>query len=185
MAAEPARDRILDAAYDLFTSHGIRAVGIDRIVDQAGVAKMSLYRHFSSKDDLVLAFLELREERWTRGWLQSEMERRADDPRERLLAVFDALDEWFHSSGFEGCAFIGTLLEVNGTDGRIERACVRHLETIRTLFAGLARDAGAADPDHAAFQLQSLAMGSIVSASRGDLDAARRTRPLAEFVLTG
>jgi AcrR family transcriptional regulator len=107
----PARERILDTAYELFSHNGIRAVGIDRIVAESGVAKMSLYHHFPSKDDLVLAFLELRMERWTRGWLEAEIERRAETPRERLLAVFDVFDEWFHESDFEGCSFILTLME--------------------------------------------------------------------------
>src|SRR5713101_3141881 len=72
-----ARERILEAAYDLFSREGIRAVGIDSIIERSGVARMTLYRHFRSKDDLVLAFLERREARWTRDWLQREAERRA------------------------------------------------------------------------------------------------------------
>jgi AcrR family transcriptional regulator len=183
MAAEPARDRVLEAAYRLFSRHGIRAVGIDRIVAEAGVAKMSLYRHFRSKEELVLAFLELREQRFTREWLEVEIERRGGSPRDRLLAVFDLFDEWFQADDFHGCTFISTMLEVAGDGDRIEEASIRHLETIRAIFADLARDAGLADPDRAALQLQALAMGAIVSARRGDLDAARRQRPLAEFVL--
>ena len=75
------RDRILDTAYELFSRHGTRAVGVDRIIAEAGTAKMTLYRNFTSKDELIVAFLAAREERWTRGWLQAEVERRADDPR--------------------------------------------------------------------------------------------------------
>src|SRR3954470_5167428 len=93
-----ARERILGAAYDLFSRRGIRAVGIDAIVAQSGVARMTLYRHFASKEDLVLAFLERREARWTRGWLQAEAQRRASDPAQRLLAIFDVFDEWFRRS---------------------------------------------------------------------------------------
>ena len=183
MAAEPARDRILEAAYDLFSRHGIRAVGVDRIVKEAGVAKMSLYRHFPSKDDLVVAFLDLREQRFTREWLEVEARRRGSTPRESLLAVFDLFDEWFQASDFYGCAFIGTMLEVAGTGDEVERASVRHLDTIRLIFADLAREAGLADPDDVAYQLQTLCMGSIVSARRGDLGAALRVRPMAEFVI--
>src|SRR5207253_10168423 len=100
-----ARERILDAAYDLFSRRGIRAVGIDAIVEQSGVARMTLYRHFASKDALVLAFLERREQRWTKDWLQRAVEQRASDPRQRLLAIFDVFDDWFHQADFEGCAF--------------------------------------------------------------------------------
>jgi AcrR family transcriptional regulator len=83
------RERILDTAYDLFSKHGTRAVGVDRIIAEAGAAKMTLYRNFASKDELIVAFLAAREERWTRGWLQAEVELRAQDPAERLLAIFD------------------------------------------------------------------------------------------------
>ena len=75
----PARERILEAAYELFSRQGIRAVGIDSIVESSGVARMTLYRHFASKDALVLAFLERREERWIKDWLQREVELRAVD----------------------------------------------------------------------------------------------------------
>src|SRR5262245_62153820 len=94
-AAPDARERILDAAYDLFSRQGIRAVGIDAVIERSDVARMTLYRHFASKDALALAFLERREERWTQGWLQHEVEARATDPAERLLAIFDVFDEWF------------------------------------------------------------------------------------------
>ena len=183
IAAESARDRILETAYELFSRHGVRAVGIDRVVKEAGVAKASLYRHFPSKDDLVLAVLELREQRFTREWLETEIERRGGTPRERVLSVFDLFDEWFQADDFYGCPFIGTMLEFAGNGDRIERASVRHLHTIKEIFARLAREAGLTDPDHAALQLQVLAMGAVVSARRGDLSAARRQRPLAEFVL--
>src|SRR3979411_2440855 len=82
-----ARERILAAAYDLFAHRGVQAVGIDAIVERSGVARQTLYRHFSSKQDLVLAFLERREELWTKDWLQAEIQRRTTDPAERLLAV--------------------------------------------------------------------------------------------------
>src|SRR5216683_3287452 len=107
-----ARERILDTAYELFSHRGLRVVGLDTIVSKSGVARMTLYRHFASKDALVLAFLERREQRWTKDWLQRAVERRASDPRERLLAIFDVFDEWFHQTDFEGCAFINVLLEI-------------------------------------------------------------------------
>src|ERR1700738_3287307 len=107
-----ALERILEAAYELFSRHGIRAVGIDTIVESSGVARMTLYRHFASKDALVLAFLERREERWVKNWLQREVELRSADPGDRLLAIFDVFDEWFRRTDFEGCSFIKVLLEI-------------------------------------------------------------------------
>src|SRR4051794_31831389 len=106
-----ARERILAAAYELFSRRGIRAVGIDAIITESGVARMTLYRHFASKDELVLAFLQRREELWTRRWLQGEVERRSADPAQRLLAIFDVFDTWFRRPDFEGCAFINVMLE--------------------------------------------------------------------------
>src|ERR687895_1242404 len=106
------RERVLDTAYELFSRRGIRAVGIDEVVVRAGVAKATLYRHFPSKDDLVLAFLERREERWTRDWVEAEARRRGETPEEQLLAIFDAFDEWFRRDDFEGCSFVNVLLEV-------------------------------------------------------------------------
>ena len=101
-----ARDRIDNAAYELFSRHGVRAVGVDAIVARSGVAKKTLYLHYPSKEKLVLAFLRRREELWTRAWLQEGVERRAGAPAERLLAVFDVFDRWFRRSDFEGCAFV-------------------------------------------------------------------------------
>jgi AcrR family transcriptional regulator len=177
-----ARQRILDTAYELFSKNGIRSVGVDRIVAEARVAKMTLYNHFPGKTDLALAFLDLRKERWTRDWLQSEIERRATTPYDRLLVPFDAFDEWFHRDDFEGCSFVNTLLETHGTDP-LHHAAVQHLALIEDLLASYAEQAGMEDPDEIALQLQTLMMGSIVSAGRGDLEAARRARSVAELLL--
>src|SRR6266404_7816167 len=105
------RERIERTAYELFSRHGVRAVGVDTLSARAGVAKMTLYRHYPSKDELALAFLRRREELWTRSWLQQEVERRAQAPAARLLAVFDVFDKWFRRSDFEGCSFVKVLLE--------------------------------------------------------------------------
>src|ERR1700722_5027221 len=86
-----ARSRILEAAYELLSHHGVHAVGIERIIAEAGVAKASFYHHFRSKEALIIAFLELREERWTHGWLQAEAERLASTPAERAIPVFAAV----------------------------------------------------------------------------------------------
>jgi AcrR family transcriptional regulator len=182
--AGSARERILDTAYELFSRNGIRAVGIGRIIKESGVARMSLYNNFDSKDELVLAFLELREERWTRGWLEAEAKRlAATNPAERPLALFDALDDWFHRDDFEGCSFINSLLEIHDTSDPIAEATVRHLEAIRAMVEHFVEQAGVASPEKVAYQLQILMMGAIVSARRGDLKAARRARELAELLL--
>ena len=120
-----ARERILDTAYDLFSRHGTRAVGVDRIIAECGIAKMTLYRNFPSKDDLILAFLERREERWTRAWLQAEAQRRGSTPAERLLAIFDTFADWFSQEDFEGCSFINVMIEITEPDSPVRVATVR------------------------------------------------------------
>jgi AcrR family transcriptional regulator len=178
-----ARERILDTAYDLFSRHGIRAVGVDRIIATSGVAKMSLYRHFRSKDTLVLAFLEEREKRWTMEWLHAEASSRAEDGSGRLLAIFDVFDEWFRQPDFEGCSFINVLLEFGELDHPIRLATVEHLATIRGLVREFAEQAGVADPEAVAHQWHILMKGSIVAAGYGDREAARRARALGELLL--
>ena len=132
-----ARQRIVDAAYELFSRNGLRAVGVDTIIAESGVAKMTLYRNFASKDELILEFLRVREERWTRDWLQAEAERRARTPEGRLLAIFDVFDEWFRLDDFEGCSFVNVLLEVTDLESPVRRASVQHLATIRTFVLAL------------------------------------------------
>ena len=131
-----ARERILTTAYGLFCRHGIGAVGVDTIIDQSGVAKMTLYRHFRSKDDLVLAVLERREELWTRQWLVGEVKRRASDPAERLLAIFDVFDGWFRRRSFEGCLFVNALLEIEDRKHPIHQASREQLARHPVLHRG-------------------------------------------------
>jgi AcrR family transcriptional regulator len=180
---ETARERILDTSYALFSRHGVNEVGIDTIVRGAGVAKMTLYRHFSSKEELVLAFLELRERRWTRGWLQLEMERRAREPDQRLLAAFDALGDWFRRRDYEGCAFLRTLMELGNSRSPVRDAVVAHLAAVRALLSVYARQAGASDADGLSRELQLLMLGAIATASNGDPSAADRARPIAEALI--
>jgi AcrR family transcriptional regulator len=182
-AASDARERILDTAYELFSRNGIRAVGIDAIIDRSGVARMTLYRHFGSKDALVLAFLERREQRWTRDWLQRAIERRAVDPGERLLAIFDVFDEWFQREDFEGCSFINVLLEIAEPKHALHRASANYLARIRAFVEELATEAGIADAGGLAHKWHILMKGSIVAASEGDREAARRAREVAALVL--
>ncbi len=177
------RERIDQTAYELFSRHGIRAVGVDTICARSGVAKMTLYRHYPSKDDLALAFLRRREELWTRSWLQQEVERRAHKPAERLLAVFDVFDKWFRRSDFEGCSFIKVLLEHGDRGHPVRKAAEAHIETIRAFLTGLAADAGVRDADAFARRLQMVMMGSIVAAYAGDRDAAQRAKEVGLLLL--
>ena len=138
----PARERILGAAYELFSQRGIQAVGIDAIVERSGVARQTLYRQFGSKQELVLAFLARRESRWTRGWLQLQVERRTSNPAARLMAIFDVFDEWFHTPDFEGCSFINVMLEHADGDDPIRQASTSYLTGIREFLQELAHRGG-------------------------------------------
>ena len=177
------RERILDAAYDLFSRGGVRAIGVDTITAEAAVAKMTLYRNFASKSDLALAFLALREERWTVGWVQGEVHRRASTPAGQLLAIFEIFSEWFARDDFEGCAFVTSLLEFEDRDDPVRQACVLHLATIRAFVCELATAAGVEDPERFAVQWHILMKGSIVAAHEGDRDAAMAARELGVLLL--
>ena len=177
------RERILDAAYELFSRHGTQSVGINAVIEHAGVAKRTLYRHFQSKDELVVEFLRLREERWTKNWLQGEVERRATAPDERLLAIFDVFHDWFQREDMEGCSFINVLLEVDDRTSPVRHATVEHLAAIREFLAALAREAGIEDAEAFARRWHILMKGSIVSAQEGDLEAARRAQEVGRVLL--
>jgi AcrR family transcriptional regulator len=181
--AAGARERILSSAYELFSRDGLRAVGIEAIISDCGVARMTLYRHFPSKEALVLAFLQRRGERWTREWLQERVEAATDDPAERLLAIFDVFDGWFRRDDFEGCAFVKVVQEVADPADPVNRASNLHLEHIRDFLRGLAADAGARDPDDLARKWHIRMKGSIVSAGEGDLDAAVRAKAVGRLLL--
>jgi AcrR family transcriptional regulator len=178
-----ARDRILDAAYDLFSRNGIQAVGIDAVISTSGVARQTLYRHFASKQDLVLAFLERREQEWTKRWLEGEVTQRAGDPESRLLAIFDVFDAWFRRDDFEGCSFINVMLEHPDPADPVHRASVSYLAGIRGFLEGLAREAGIPDAQDFAREWHILMKGSIVAAAEGDEHAARRAKRIGVLLL--
>src|ERR1700758_4887660 len=137
-----ARERILHAAYELFSRRGIRAVGTEEVIERAGVAKATLYRHFATKDDLVLAVLQRREELWTHGLIEEQSRQRGNTPEEQLLAIFDVMHEWFQlRDGYEGCSFINVLLEL-GPDHPAGRASIAHIDHVRDIVRHRALAAG-------------------------------------------
>lgn len=170
-------------AYQLFSRRGVRAVGVDTIINQAKVAKMTLYRYFPSKDDLVLAFLERRQQLWTEQWLEPAVMARASTAGDRLLAVFDVFDGWFQRDDFEGCSFINVLLEIAEPANVLRVASAAYLANIRTFLRSLATEAGARDPDDFARKWHILMKGCIVAAGEGDRTAARRARVVARLLL--
>jgi AcrR family transcriptional regulator len=181
--AAPARERILSTAYDLFTQRGIRAVGTDLVIERAAVAKATLYRHFATKNDLVLAVLQRREQLWTHGLIEMQSRQRGSTPEEQLLAIFDVFHDWFQiRDGFEGCSFINVLLEMGATHP-VGQACVAYLDNIRDMVRQRALAAGLLDVDNFARSWHILMKGSIISAAEGDLEAAHRAQRMARTVI--
>jgi AcrR family transcriptional regulator len=156
-----ARDRLLAAADELFYAEGIQTVGIDRIIEHAGVARASLYNLFGSKEGLVQAYLATRHDATTQQ-ISAEVDRH-HDPRDRLLAVFDAQGAIFAQPGFRGCAFMAACAEAP-PGGLVERAADENRAWVRALFVDLAAEAGASDPDALARQLQVVYDGAGVAA---------------------
>jgi AcrR family transcriptional regulator len=178
-----ARERLLRTAYALFQRNSLNTVGVDRIVAEADVAKTTLYRHFSSKDDLAVSVLQHHEEVWMRGWLEQAIERHGESAGARLLGVFDAFDDWFQRDDYEGCLFTRALLETRDPANPVRAAAAAGLGSVRALLRGLAEDAGVHHPDVFALQIQTLLLGATVAAVYGDLDAAQRARDVARLLL--
>lgn len=179
----PARERILRAAYTLFSRRGIRAVGTDEVIERAGVAKATLYRHFATKDELVLAVLERRELLWTHGLIEEQSEQRGTNPEEQLLAIFDVMHDWFGSrDGYEGCSFINVLLEL-GRDHPAGQACIAHIERVRDIVRQRAVAAGLRDVESFASSWHILMKGAIILAAVGDLEAAHHAQEMARTLI--
>jgi AcrR family transcriptional regulator len=147
------------------------------------VAKMTLYRHFHSKDELVIAALERREVSWTIDWLVRETERRGRTPAERLLAIFDAFDEWFRREDYEGCLFVNTLLETHDHTSPVGARAALGMNGVLTFVRGLAEEAGVRDAEALARQWHVLLNGAIVLAYSGQVDAALRSREVGLLLL--
>ena len=159
------RDRILEVASRLFYQNGIRAVGIDSIIAQSDVAKMTFYKHFKSKDLLVLAFLKHRDELW-RVWFETTVSRLEPNVEERPLAIFDALEERFLKKDFRGCAFINTMVEMADGDHAAHQAAAEHKQNVQRIVRTLLSEAGVKKPEELAKAFLLLMDGAIVTAVR-------------------
>lgn len=178
--AEPV-DRIRFAAYELFCARGVRPVGINEIIERSGVAKSTFYRHFKSKDELVLAVLALRDQIWSAD-LVAEARRSGATPEEQLLAVFDLFSVWFSRGDFESNTFINVLLEM-GPEHSLGRACIGYLERIRGHIRLLAEEAGLERPDDFARAWHILMKGAVIAAAEGDVLAAGRAQEMAGWLI--
>ncbi|GAA5004681.1 helix-turn-helix domain-containing protein [Kitasatospora paranensis] len=178
-----ARERLLTAAERLFYEEGIRAVGVERILAESGVGRASFYRHFPSKDDLVVEVLRRRDTAW-RAWLADTVEVSPRSPEDLPLALFDGLAERFLAADFRGCAFINTMVEEADPASPAHRVAAEHKEQVIAYLDGLLADGGYRDHQVLARQLALLGDGAIVAALRErTADAAPRARAVAEALL--
>jgi AcrR family transcriptional regulator len=178
-AGTDARERIIRTAYELFTRHGLSAVGVDRIVDEANVAKTTLYRHFSSKDDLAAEVLERHHQLWLQDWLAPKTLAHGGSPGEQLIAIFDSLEEWFADDDFHGCLLLNSLPEAREPSSAARRAAINGITSVYVLLERLTAEAGAREPERLARQIQLLMRGAIVAATEGRPNAVRDAQEAA------
>ncbi|PPT04979.1 Transcriptional regulator TetR family [Geitlerinema sp. FC II] len=178
------RDRILSTASELFYKEGVNNVGIDRIIAESGVAKMSLYNHFKSKDDLIATWLQQRDERW-RIWFKATVEGLATEPSDRVLAIFDALQEWFEKPNFRGCAFINSTIELVNPEHPGYQVSLHHQQAIFDYIYSLVKAAELSDPETLTQQLILLFEGAIVVAMmQHNIEVAVRAKQAASVLVT-
>ncbi len=177
------RAELIRKALLLFYRNGFHATGMDVVAKETGVSKTSIYKHFRTKQELILAVLRLRDENF-RNWLFRRMEELADTPQGQLLAMFDALEEWFLEDGFQGCMFIKASAEYQNPDDAINVQSYAHKRLLVDHFEKLAAQAEAEDPHALARQFLLLKEGAIVIASMShSQDAAREAKSVAKLLL--
>lgn len=160
--AKNLKQRLLDAATELFYSQGIKATGIDAIVKLAGTNKMTLYNYFASKDDLVIAFLRKRDEDFT-NWFIEQLNNKAEHPKDKLLAIFDVIEDWMSIPTFRGCAFINAAAEFPLEDSPVHQLSAEFYDKFTSFISGLAAECGISAPEGLAAQMTLLVEGAIVS----------------------
>jgi AcrR family transcriptional regulator len=160
--AKNLQQRLLDAAAELFYSRGIKATGIDAIVKLAGTNKMTLYHHFSSKDDLVLAFLRKRDADFTQ-WFVEQLNNKAEHPKDKILAIFDVIEDWMSTPTFRGCAFINAAAEFPVEGNPVHQLSAEFYDKFAGFIYSLAQECGIVACDRFAVQITLLVEGAIVS----------------------
>jgi AcrR family transcriptional regulator len=177
------REQLVETAAALFYENGFTATGIDRVLKEAGVAKMTLYNHFKSKDELIIAALHRRDEKF-RHWLTTTLDKRASTPREKLVAFFDVYGEWFAQKDFRGCMFINASAEFAQHSRSIQSAAAEHKRLVVNYLLDLANEAGLSNPEELAAQLAMIADGAVVQAQvLAREDAAAVARDMATFLI--
>jgi len=177
------RAHLVDVAAALFNAHGYHAVGIDQVIAEAGVAKTTLYRHFKSKDELIVAALRRIDEQFLADMRQT-VDKAGGSPADKLLATFDFLAAWFRRKTFYGCPFLGAAGEYADRTNPVFRESVVHKRLMAAYFEELARAAGLKDPRAVAEQIHLLHEGATAVAHiNGDPAAADRAKAVAATLI--
>jgi len=177
------RDVLIQRAFKIFYDNGFHATGMDRLVKQTGVSKTAMYRHFRTKEDLILAVLKLRDQQF-RSWLMQRIEELAQTPEQQLLALFDVLGEWFERENYKGCMFIKASAEYQDDSHPLKAASAEHKRQMFTYFRQIAGKTTAKDPNLLARQLLMLKEGAVVTAHlQGVPGVAAQARKAAEIIL--
>lgn len=180
------RERLVATAVELFYRHGFTAVGIDQVIKSAGVTKTTFYKHFESRDELMVAAVQRRDEWESQAWARALHQRAGDDPVGQILALLDLLDLWFNSPDFRGCMFLNTAIEFPNPHDPVHQAAVAYKQKMRDNFLNMARAAGA-EPDNAAIFADCFAAlieGALVLRQTHHRDdAARAIRPAVEKLI--
>lgn len=180
----PKRDHLLETAWRLFYRDGYHAVGIDTILAEAGVAKMTLYNHFASKDELIIAVLDRRHLDFI-GTLETTVEAAGRAPMKRLMAVFTWLEKWLESATFNGCAFIRAVAEYPRADEKPHQVAAAHKQSVIDLLSQLCREAELNEPASVGRQLALLVEGAIITAHTfGPGRVAKDTREAGRRLIT-
>ena len=177
------RDHLLDTAIRLFNRHGYHATGVDRLIDETGIAKTTLYRHFGSKEDLIVAALAKVDEQ-ARDEMRAFVEAASDDPRERILATFDQLAIWLADCEFKGCPFVAAAAEFGQPSDPVFQQARLHKRLYLAYFEELVRAAGIAEPKRIAQQLVMLHEGAVAFAQvLGSQGVAANARSAAAHLI--
>lgn len=179
-APKTGRERLVAAAIELFYRHGFAAVGIDRVIAEAGVTKTTFYKHFESKDDLMVAAVKRRDEWESRAWAQAIQKMVGDDPSKQLVALFDLLDLWFNEPDYRGCMFLNTAIEFPNPNDPIHQAASAYKKQARDHWRDLAKKAGAEKAAAETFAdcYAALVEGALIlRQTHGRDDAAQAVRP--------
>lgn len=183
MSNPSKREQIVDVALNLFYQGGFNATGVDKITAESGVTKKTIYAHFKSKDELILATLRRRDEMFRNNFMRS-VERLGKTPRERLDAVFDTIDEWFNSKTFSGCMFINASAEFSDQDNPCHLVCAEHKRLMFDYIRELSIHAGAKNPDELSEELNFLIEGATVQAHVcGDKKAGIKAKKMAQLFI--